>query len=107
LVRITAPHFVAGLEASGGVVVVRVVPIINYMLGWDGRMVARYCGNASTAGPRRVNTQGKFPPVLSRATSSARSLACRAISTRPRRSVAGERLPNGRKSLRSRRRSTW
>jgi hypothetical protein len=41
LVRITAPHFVACLEASGGVVV-RAAPIINYMLGWDGRRVARY-----------------------------------------------------------------
>ena len=42
LVRIIAPHFVAGLETNDGVVI-RAAPILNYMLGWGGRKVARYC----------------------------------------------------------------
>lgn len=42
LVRITAPHFCAGLEAEGGRVV-RTAPILRYMTGWDGRQVAGYC----------------------------------------------------------------
>lgn len=41
LIRITAPHFVAGLEADG--TVKRTAPILGYMLGWDGRKVADYC----------------------------------------------------------------
>ena len=42
LVRIDAPHFVAGLEAEGSHVV-RAAPILRYMTGWDGRQVATYC----------------------------------------------------------------
>jgi hypothetical protein len=41
LVRIEAPHFVAGIVAENGRVV-RTAPILHYMLGWDGRRVAAY-----------------------------------------------------------------
>lgn len=42
LVRIIAPHFVAGLEADGGRVTVA-APILRYMVGWSGKQVADYC----------------------------------------------------------------
>jgi hypothetical protein len=42
LVRIVAPHFVAGLDARAGRVV-NAAPIIRYMMGWDGAQVAAYC----------------------------------------------------------------
>lgn len=42
LVRITAPHLVAGLQARDGRVV-RAAPILRYMLGWDGSRLADYC----------------------------------------------------------------
>jgi hypothetical protein len=42
LIRIVAPHFVAGLEAEHGRVV-RAAPILRYMLGWEGARVAGYC----------------------------------------------------------------
>ena len=48
LVRIEAPHFVAGLDAEGGRVV-RAAPIVRYMIGWDGRRVARYCASKGWA----------------------------------------------------------
>lgn len=41
LIRIVAPHFVAGLEAD--TMVRRTAPIISYMTGWTGRQVADYC----------------------------------------------------------------
>lgn len=41
LIRVVAPHFVAGLEAADGVVV-RTAPILKYMVGWQGRRFARY-----------------------------------------------------------------
>lgn len=41
LVRIVAPHFVAGLEFDG--VVTRTAPILRYMRGWDDRRVRLYC----------------------------------------------------------------
>jgi len=41
LIRITAPHFVAGIVADS--VVTRAAPILGYMRGWDGRQVADYC----------------------------------------------------------------
>ncbi|HYN39199.1 MAG TPA: hypothetical protein VES39_08100 [Rhodospirillales bacterium] len=43
--RITAPHFVAGLEAGEEPphVVRRAAPIIAYMLGWTAERVADYC----------------------------------------------------------------
>ena len=42
LVRISAPHFVAGIVARDGRVVLA-APIVYYMVGWDGRRVADYC----------------------------------------------------------------
>ena len=42
LVRIVAPHFVAGLEHDNDRVR-RVAPIIKYMLGWTPRKVWDYC----------------------------------------------------------------
>lgn len=42
LIRIVAPHFVAGVIARGGVIV-EAAPIVRYMLGWDGRRFAAYC----------------------------------------------------------------
>lgn len=42
LVRIVAPHFVAGIVARNGRVV-RAAPILGYMRGWDGAAVASYC----------------------------------------------------------------
>jgi hypothetical protein len=41
LIRIVAPHFVAGIEARDGRVI-RAAPILAYMLGWDGARVAQY-----------------------------------------------------------------
>jgi hypothetical protein len=40
LVRIVAPHFVAGLETDG--VVRRAAPIIRYMIGWTDDGVRDY-----------------------------------------------------------------
>lgn len=42
IIRIVAPHFVAGalLEPSG---VVRTAPIIKYMVGWTRDKVFGYC----------------------------------------------------------------
>jgi hypothetical protein len=40
LVRIVAPHFVAGLETDG--VVRRAAPILNYMVGWPDDRVRAY-----------------------------------------------------------------
>lgn len=42
LVRIVAPHFVAGIEAENGRVIIA-APILRYMLGWSGKRVASYC----------------------------------------------------------------
>ena len=42
LVRITAPHFVAGLVAEAGRVYIA-APILRYMVGWTGNQVADYC----------------------------------------------------------------
>lgn len=42
LIRITAPHFVAGLVAQDGYVI-EAAPIIKYMVRWNGAEVARYC----------------------------------------------------------------
>lgn len=42
LVQITAPHFVAGLQAEDGRVV-RAAPIIKYMIGWDGGGLKSWC----------------------------------------------------------------
>ena len=40
LVRIVAPHFVAGLETNG--VVRRAAPILHYMVGWPDDRVRAY-----------------------------------------------------------------
>ena len=40
LVRIVAPHFVAGLETDG--IVRRAAPIIAYMVGWPDDRVREY-----------------------------------------------------------------
>lgn len=42
LLRIMAPHFVAGIEVDGGRVV-RAAPIVRYMVGWDGPRFHHYC----------------------------------------------------------------
>lgn len=42
LVRIVAPHFVAGLEHDNDSVR-RAAPIIKYMIGWEPRKVWDYC----------------------------------------------------------------
>ena len=42
--RITAPHFVAGIELGmWHHIVLRAAPIVEYMLGWEGRTVLHYC----------------------------------------------------------------
>lgn len=40
LVRVVAPHFVAGFETDG--VVRRAAPIIKYMLGWSNERARAY-----------------------------------------------------------------
>lgn len=42
LVRIVAPHFVAGFEHDE-IIVRRAAPIIKYMVGWSPRKVWDYC----------------------------------------------------------------
>jgi hypothetical protein len=42
LIRVVAPHFVAGVVARGRIVI-EAAPILRYMLGWDGRHFADYC----------------------------------------------------------------
>jgi hypothetical protein len=42
LIRITAPHFVAGAEVEGGKVI-KTAPIIGYMKGWAMAKVKGYC----------------------------------------------------------------
>lgn len=49
LIRITAPHFVAGFVADGAVVSRECAPILSYMRGWSGRQVADYCKRKSWA----------------------------------------------------------
>ena len=43
LIRITAPHFVAGIELSPNSKVIRAAPILSYMVGWDIKRVVVYC----------------------------------------------------------------
>ena len=45
MIRIVAPHFVAGVEIGlrDDFVVVRAAPILNYMLGWRVYRVLSYC----------------------------------------------------------------
>jgi len=42
VIRIEAPHFVAGVVLEQGVVV-RAAPILSYMRGWTRVRVMRYC----------------------------------------------------------------
>jgi hypothetical protein len=42
MLRIEAPHFVAGLTATGRRID-RAAPIIGYMVGWSVRKVISYC----------------------------------------------------------------
>lgn len=46
-VRITAPHFVAGVETrisqAGFVIVCKCAPILKYMDGWPMHKVVQYC----------------------------------------------------------------
>lgn len=42
LLRIEAPHFVAGLEVQGRLVW-RAAPICHYMVGWRVKKVLAYC----------------------------------------------------------------
>lgn len=39
LLRIVAPHFVAGVEIRGSI-----APIIRYMMGWSAGRIKGYCG---------------------------------------------------------------
>jgi len=42
LVRIKAPHFVAGVVLLDDCVI-RVAPILKYMTGWNRRKIEMYC----------------------------------------------------------------
>ena len=42
MIRITAPHFCAGLIHERGRVI-EAAPIIRYMIGWPGWRVAAHC----------------------------------------------------------------
>lgn len=42
VVRIVAPHFVAGIVPHNGRVV-NAAPILRYMIHWNGKRVADYC----------------------------------------------------------------
>jgi hypothetical protein len=39
LIRITAPHFVAGYDMDAG----NIAPIIKYMKNWDYNKILNYC----------------------------------------------------------------
>lgn len=61
LLRIEAPHFVAGLEADRRIVTMA-APIVSYMHGWPVRRVLSYCKrkkwtvvNASTRHEARLH----------------------------------------------------
>lgn len=46
LIRIVAPHFVAGLEWNeNSNQVIKAAPIIHYMMGWHIRQIEEYCNN--------------------------------------------------------------
>lgn len=40
LVRVSAPHFVAGFDMDNN----RIAPIIKYMRGWSLLRITEYCG---------------------------------------------------------------
>jgi len=41
LIRITAPHFVAGFDMTTG----NIAPIIKYMKNWDYSKILNYCNS--------------------------------------------------------------
>lgn len=43
LLRIVAPHFVAGVVLSSTFRAQRVAPILSYMLGWSEDDIRNYC----------------------------------------------------------------
>jgi len=51
MLRIVAPHFVAGLIHHDGRVV-EAAPILRFMVGWSGRQVAGYCARRGWAWER-------------------------------------------------------
>ena len=42
MIRIVAPHFVAGVVLEHGHVI-EAAPIVRYMIGWPADVVCRYC----------------------------------------------------------------
>ena len=42
MIRITAPHFVAGLVLERWLVT-RAAPVLSYMVGWEDARVYKYC----------------------------------------------------------------
>lgn len=63
LVRVVAPHFVAGFLTDG--VVRRAAPILKYMVGWDDAKVRAYIARKGWKASRLL---GPFPVSLDRAT---------------------------------------
>lgn len=67
LVRIVAPHFVAGLETDG--TVRRAAPIIAYMIGWTDDQVREYVARkkwkASIVGGVRQTSREDHGPSAS------------------------------------------
>lgn len=49
LVRIVAPHFVAGVIGQRNGAVITAAPIVRYMVGWTGDQVAAYCSRKGWA----------------------------------------------------------
>jgi hypothetical protein len=98
LVRIVAPHFVAGLETNG--VVRRAAPIMHYMVGWPDDRVRAYVKEPAwktsvVADPQIIQHEDSFEvrddnagrrAVTGRMT---REAAFAARASLPRRPVAG------------------
>lgn len=42
-IRITAPHFCAGVEIDRNSRIIRTAPILSYMKGWTVERVTEYC----------------------------------------------------------------
>jgi len=64
LIRITAPHFTTALVAAGGVVI-EAAPILNYMMGWNGAEVARYCRAKGWTWERMEDSDGTISSASS------------------------------------------
>lgn len=56
MIRVEAPHFVAGFVTNGTVIVA--APILRYMIGWEDVKVRQYCHKkgwkASVVPPRKL-----------------------------------------------------